>query len=267
MEIEKNYVRIADGQIHYRSMAGDGTPLVMFHRNPSSSLSYERMMKLMAGERPVYSFDTPGFGASFDPKGMPNMLDYRDWMMNALDALRLDQVHVFAHHTGTHFATEMAAAHPDRILSLALNGIAYFSPKIRKKIKDEYGQEIPLDPDGGYVSEIWKGVREMFDDYDLNLNLLHAEFIAALRAVPGRHQSLIAMLEQDYKAPYAKVKCPILAMCAKDDVLEFCFEDAIKANANVKAVKLGSARFFSPELDTARTVDALQEFIASVEQG
>lgn len=266
MEIEKAYVRINSGQIHYRHVPGDGTPLVMYHRNPSTSGCYDRMMKLMVGDRPLYAFDTPGFGESFSPRGLPSIQDYRDWMLEALDVLELREVHIFGHHTGTHFATEMAIARPHQVKSLLLNGIAYFSHKARKKIIDEYGHEIPLDVNGGYVSEIWKGVSEMFSLYDMSLEMLHEEFLSALRSMDGRRQALIAIMEQDYKAAFDKVRCPVLAMYAKDDVLEFGLEDVLKARPETRSIKLGGARFFSPERDTSRTVDAVSAFIAEVDQ-
>jgi pimeloyl-ACP methyl ester carboxylesterase len=265
MTIEKGYVRTSGGQIHYRHVSGTGTPVVMFHRNPATSKCFERMMKLMVDTRPLYAFDTPGFGESFVPKGMPDILAYRDWMVEAIEALGLESVHIFAHHTGTHYATEMAVSHPELVKSLTLNGIAYFTPKTRAKIKDEYGNDIPLDVNGGYVSEVWKGIHQMFDINDTNLELLHEEFVSALASMTGRHQSLHAILDQDYRAPFAKVTCPMLAMCAKDDFLEFCFEDALEARPDAKKVILGKGRFFSPELDTSRTVDALNDFLDEVE--
>ena len=61
-KIKKSYINIASGQIHYRYIEGDGQPLLFFHRTPSSSIMFERLMLEMKNDRPLFAFDTPGFG-------------------------------------------------------------------------------------------------------------------------------------------------------------------------------------------------------------
>lgn len=265
MTITKGYANTPSGQIHYRHVPGTGTPVVFYHRTPATSKCFERMLLLMAGGRPLFAFDTPGFGESFRPSGMPSIDAYADWMLEALSDIGLQKVHVFGHHTGTNFSTEMAIKAPERIASITLNGIMYFGERIRKQIMDENADEIHLDVNGGYVSEIWKGVSEMFSLYDMSLEMLHEEFVSMLNSIDGRYQALIAILEQDYKSAFAKITCPILLMSAKDDPLEPLLENALAARPDAKAVILGDARFFSPERDTSRTVDALKLFLSEVE--
>jgi pimeloyl-ACP methyl ester carboxylesterase len=74
--IRKAYADTPAGQMHYRFVPGPGTPLVMYHRAPASSVSFVRMMELMAGGRALYAFDLPGFGNSFAPPGSPTAVDY-----------------------------------------------------------------------------------------------------------------------------------------------------------------------------------------------
>ena len=107
-KIRKAYVDAANDQIHYLYSNGQGIPLLLFHRTPASSVIYERMMKKMMGSRPIFALDTPGFGESFNPKGMPSVIDYRDWFCEAIDNLGISSFHIYAHHTGTHIATEIA---------------------------------------------------------------------------------------------------------------------------------------------------------------
>ena len=105
--IKKAYIDTESGQIHYRYLKGKGTPLLFFHRTPASSIMFENMMLEMKDERPMYAFDTPGFGESFNPEGMPSLINYRDWLSEAIDAIGIDQFHIYAHHTGTHIASEI----------------------------------------------------------------------------------------------------------------------------------------------------------------
>jgi hypothetical protein len=100
--IKKAYLSLPIGQIHYRTNEClDGIPLILLHRTPSSSKMYEPMMKEMFYDRPIYAFDTPGFGSSFDPDGSPNMKNYCDWICECIDALGIDRF-IFMHTTQEH---------------------------------------------------------------------------------------------------------------------------------------------------------------------
>ncbi len=261
--IRKAYVDIPDGQVHYRHTVGDGAPLIFFHRNPASSLSFEPMMAQLTGERPLYAFDTPGFGGSFDPKADPSIEDYARWMLQAMDELGLDGVHVFAHHTGTHFAADMAAAHPHRFLSLCLNGIAYWSSEERETFMREYPGDPEPDPDGEYATVMWKAVASLFAEF--HPYYTHVEYASAMRSRVGMQQASRAVLSQDFADSFGRISCPVLAMCAEDEMLRPWFDKALEARPDVESVILGPATFFSPELDTDRTVIALRGFMERVE--
>ena len=263
MVIRKAYADIADGQMHYRHIPGEGTPLVFYHRSPSNSVCFEAMMQAMAGDRPLYAFDTPGFGNSFDPIGMPKAPQYGQWYLDALDALNLDQVHVFAHHTGTHFASEMAVLAPDRILSLTLNGIAYLTADEREQFRELVGHSQMPDSDGRYIEPSWTIVSSLFPAFDPKLT--HLEFLSALRALEGRDQAHGAIWDQDYPSVFAKLTCPILALCAEDDSLMPFFDRVKQAKPEIKAVITGPAKYFSPEYDTDRTVSEVRAFLNELE--
>ncbi len=104
-KIRKAYVDIGNGQIHYLYIKGQGTPLLLFHRTPASSVIYKRMMKKLVGSRPIYALDTPGFGESFNPDGMPDIKDYRDWFCEPIDKLGVSSFHAYGHQTGRHMYT------------------------------------------------------------------------------------------------------------------------------------------------------------------
>lgn len=265
MTIRKAYVDLPDGQLHYRSVTGGpGMPLVLFHRAPSSSLSFEKMMTAMTGERSMYAFDTPGYGQSFDPKGMPNIFAYRDWMMQAIDVLGLERFHIFGHHTGTHFGTEMAAAHPGRVLSLMLNGIAYLTTEEREQQRAAMSPPQDPEPDGAYAVALWDLLTRMAKQFDAET--LHQDFVGALRSRKGRQQTFNAVWDQDYPAALAQVTCPILATTAEDDLFAAYLDRIGKAHPTAKTVVLGPAVIWSPELDTERLVAEVRDFMNEVEQ-
>ena len=262
-KIRKAYVDVGSGQIHYLYSKGQGIPLLLFHRTPASSVIYERMMKKMMGSRPIFALDTPGFGESFNPEGMPSVIDYRDWFCEAIDNLGISSFHIYAHHTGTHIATEIAVYWKNRVQSLMLNGVAYLTEKERLEFAKKILPATRPDEDGRYLMETWKIIKSLFPSFDRDL--VHSEFIGALRAMDGRDQAFRAIWDQEFTKVLRQVECPVFAMSAANDFFAG-YLDRIKENIpSARIALLGNAIVASPELDTDNTVRLLNEFMSDVE--
>ena len=80
MLIDRGFVRLAEGLVHYRSAgAENGRPLVMLHASPASSQSLEPLAGVVAPLRRVLMPDTPGNGASCPPAAAePDLSAYAD---------------------------------------------------------------------------------------------------------------------------------------------------------------------------------------------
>lgn len=261
--IIKGYADTPQGQMHYRHVPGPGTPLVMYHRAPATSASFVPMMELMAGDRALYAFDMPGFGETYAAPGDPGAVDYARWLMEGLVSLGLRRVHVFAHHTGTHFATQMAADHPDRVASLMLNGVAYLTAEERKTYSAGMSGPTTPDAEGAYMAGMFKLMASLLPRFDARL--YHEEMTATFQSHWTRHKSFAAVWGQDYPATLKRVMCPILATCAEDEMWRFAFERIFADRPDAKRVLLGPAKFFTPELDAPATVAAIRAFMADVE--
>lgn len=262
--IRKAYVDTAGGQLHFRYIQGPGVPLLLFHRTPVSSSSFDGVLARLAGTRGLYAFDTPGFGGSFEPEGMPDVLAYRDWFIEAIDALAIGDFHLFAHHTGTHIATEIAAALPERTRSLQLNGVMYVNAEEREQFRRMVGDPDPIDAAGRYAAKAWTTISGLFTRFEPEL--VHTEFVGALRSLSGRKQAFSMIFAQDYPAVLARVRCPTLAMAAEDDPLRGFLERIPAALPHIESRVLGPARIAAPELDTERLTTTLREFIERVER-
>jgi pimeloyl-ACP methyl ester carboxylesterase len=266
MTIRKGYVDTAAGQVHYRYLAGGpGLPVIFLHRTPASSVTFEGMLAALDGERPGFALDTPGFGGSFDPAGQPTILDYRDWLADAISGLGLTRFHLYGHHTGTHIATELAAAWPDRVASLMLNGMAYLTTDERAAFRRMVAPATPPDPEGAYLQPLWQLIKGLFPVWDADL--VHREFTAALRAQAGRDQAFQAIWNQDFVAQLGRVRCPLLAISAADDFFLPYLERVKSSHPLARTVVTGSARVAAPELDTVRSAAVVREFLTAVETG
>ena len=264
-KIRKAYIDAASDQMHYLYANGQGIPLLLSHRTPASSVIYERMMKKMMGSRPIFALDTPGFGESFNPEGMPSVIDYRDWFCEAIDNLGISSFHIYAHHTGTHIATEIAVYWKNRVQSLMLNGVAYLTEKERLEFAKKILPATRPDEDGRYLMETWKIIKSLFPSFDRDL--VHSEFIGALRAMDGRDQAFRAIWDQEFTKVLRQVECPVFAMSAANDFFAG-YLDRIKENIpSARIALLGNAIVASPELDTDNTVRLVNEFMSDVESG
>jgi pimeloyl-ACP methyl ester carboxylesterase len=260
--IRKPYVETPDGQIHRRYVQGPGVPLLLFHRTPVSSAGFEPLMRRLAGPRALYAFDTPGFGGSFVPEGLPDAVAYRDWMIAAIDGLAIDAFHLFAHHTGTHIATEIAAAAPDRARSLMVNGVLFATPDERAAFRAAVADPPPIDAEGRYLAATWSLIRSLFPRFEPDV--VHAELVGALGALTGRRQAFAMLFAQDYPAVLARVRCPVLAMAAADDPLRGFLDRVPAALPRVHTQVLGPAGIAAPELDTERLAAAIEVFLAGL---
>lgn len=233
--IRKGYVDVTDGQLHYRVVAGEAEPpIVYFHQTASSSQMFEKIMRLIAHDRQQYAMDTPAFGQSFFPPLKPTTRYYVDTLLEGLTNLGVERFHAFGHHTGACIATEMAVVAPERVVTLGLVGPAYFDANDRAHWRRAAVDPLIIKPDGSHLMKIWARVTGL--DPDPSPVLCHREAIDTLRAGERWHEAYAAVFDQDFPAFLAQVRCPILQMCSPDDVLWPYFEAAKKARPDAKAV-------------------------------
>jgi haloalkane dehalogenase len=101
---------------------GDGDPVVCVHGVPVSCFVYRRVLGELAarGLRGV-AFDLPGLGLADRPQGYDySWTGLGRFARAAVDALGLDRFHLVVHDIGGPVGFEVAAAMPDRILSLTM---------------------------------------------------------------------------------------------------------------------------------------------------
>ena len=262
--VRKAYADTGFGQVHLRRVEGPGDPIVLLHRTPASSACFEAMLRLMAGKRAAVAFDTPGFGASFRPEGSPSAADYARFLLAALDALGIDRFHLCPHHTGTHFAAEMARLAPERVRSLLLNGVLWLDAEFRTKFRTEIGQSRRVDFDGDYLTETWTTMRKLFPVYDSEL--VHSETLGALAAMDGRDQAFDAVFAQDFPSVLAEVTCPVAVVQAYDDELAPMLHRLRGCYPAMPITRIGPAGMAAPEHQPHAYAEAALAFAAQSEQ-
>jgi pimeloyl-ACP methyl ester carboxylesterase len=132
--LRHGYVDSPYGQLHYsiaRPMAATSlgparAPIVLLHQSPNSSVEFDALVPALARDRVVLAFDTPGYGGSDGPVGIPTIEDYAGAIVAGLEALGYGAdrpVDLFGYHTGSKIATEIANRRPRLVRRLMLSGL------------------------------------------------------------------------------------------------------------------------------------------------
>lgn len=162
--IARQYVDGPFGQIHIIDAYPESPsvhsqkPLVCFHQSPVSGLQYALFQKEMASDRRVLCMDTPGFGGSDVPPGVPTIEDYAGALAVGLEALGFGNgalIDVLGFHTGTQICVELAASRPDLVRRVVVSSLALFSQQELVRNRSGFGGPRPLFTDPDYVGRYY----------------------------------------------------------------------------------------------------------------
>lgn len=257
--IRKGYVDTNNGQIHYLHKHGDGIPVICLHQTASSSAMFVKIMECYHGNNVLFALDTPGFGGSFDPIGQPEMQQYGQYILEALNALGIDNFHLFGHHTGASIGMEITLLAAERIKSLAMIAPVILTEEERKLFASIYLKHFEPKADGSHLQEIWDFVA-LLGGGDPPLDLHHREFVNTARAWEGHIKINSKIWDQDYSALFTQIKCPMLIMCSENDFLWPMFERGRKIRPDVKSVVIGGTNLQTDEVPD-EVASLLAEFI------
>jgi pimeloyl-ACP methyl ester carboxylesterase len=225
--IKKAYADTPPGQIHYRRTtkpAPKPLPILFLHMSASSSASCENIMHHFSGlGYTCFAPDMPGFGQSFDPDHTPESLAwYASLHIDVFTALPefASGCHILGHHSGAPLGVEMAVLRPDFVRSLAMLGPVVMPAEARQKALEAAASAFnePV-ADGSHLLKTWEYLQQPGRILSSEVDLLQRETLDHVRAWKGRLQIYKCVFTHDGDAMLPRVKCPVLALCAKDDVL------------------------------------------------
>jgi pimeloyl-ACP methyl ester carboxylesterase len=208
----------------------------------------------------LIALDTPGFGASFAPRGWPSMALYARWVIDALDALRVRRFHVFGQHTGANVAGELAVRNPSRVCSVAMLGPVPMSAAERRDFRKLLG-ESPIRPraDGSHMLENWGYAAHYNPGCDPAI--LHDEVVSMLRAWRGRPQAYRAVSFNDSLAVLKKIRAPLLLMTSPGDYFFPRFPEVRAVRPDAAEAIVGGDNF-QALLDPDGVARAIERFVA-----
>lgn len=154
--IRRRYIDGPYGQLHVRETETGGIPLILLHQSPLSGAMFDAVLALLASEGfHAVAVDTPGFGQSARPVQPVGIAGYAEAVGAVLDAMGWAKAHLLGHHTGASIAAAFAAAHPERVDRLVLNGLALLSAEERAHFATFTFAPLVPQSDGSHLVAAW----------------------------------------------------------------------------------------------------------------
>ncbi len=161
VHLRRMYVDCRYGQLHvhtaFPSNGGfdERVPLVCVHASPLNARAFRRVIAELGQDRSVYAPDLPGHGESEPPEAPPSVAEYAAAVGDLLDTLRLREVDVLAHQTGSLVAAELALARPQQVRRVVLAALPVFDAKEREAFHLRPWPAVPRE-DGAHLLEEWR---------------------------------------------------------------------------------------------------------------
>lgn len=121
-------IQLRGAAIHYID-EGAGPPVLFLHGNPDSSIMWEPLIAHLRARFRCVAPDLPGFGRSETPAdldvSLEGMAAYLDELVGALKIG--EPLNLVAHDFGATFGLAWAIRHPDKVRSMAISNVNFFS--------------------------------------------------------------------------------------------------------------------------------------------
>jgi pimeloyl-ACP methyl ester carboxylesterase len=233
--VDRAFVRLAEGLVHYRHAGNGGTPLYMAHAGPGSSQSLAPLVAEFGATRRTIAPDMLGNGDSDPPaRGDTNIAYYADCVVRVLDALAIERTDFYGTHTGAIIGMELAARHPDRIGKLVLDGVMILDAAGREEMLAHYAPQKAPDEYGGYLQWAFQFSRDMMMFYPYFKRdqahwtgqgapppeFVHAMTLDVLKALTTYHCAYRAAFAYDMAAALPQVRHQALLTCQSWDPLK-----------------------------------------------
>ena len=204
--IRRAFVSVGGQQIHLR-YAGRGPAVVLVHRAPTSSRTLDLQTEAFARAGFLaLAMDIPGLGHS-DPLPLPRpeIGDLAETFHDTLNALGLGRVALYGSHTGALICADFAAAYPERVSALLIDGYPIYDAKERARIVAGYFPSNEVRWDGSHLLWLWFRYREQHLFWPWNVP---GEVTQAKCDVPDPeyiHEGTVDLLRAgaSYQSPYA----------------------------------------------------------------
>jgi pimeloyl-ACP methyl ester carboxylesterase len=216
--LEYQYLQVGKLRIRYAD-SSSGKPVLLMHGLGGSIESWTNNIAELAKNFRVISVDLPGFGLSDKPKINYTIKFYREFVVQFLKQLQLDQISIVGSSLGGHVAVEVAINYPSLVRRLVLISPAGALPRSFKGSPALWK----------YVKVIntksLKQTKQALSAVDNKpVDDSYAQVVYDRFVMPGAKEAFLSALSGSARAPRLnnrlyKIKAPTLLLWGKDDHL------------------------------------------------
>lgn len=266
--MNKGYVNIPEGQIHYR-IAGAGEPLLLFHQAPMSSAEWEEVIHLLGKDYRVIAPDMMGHGNSDDPPREFEMEDYARTTLQFMDALGIERANIGGNHSGAALALSIAIDHPERVSRLIIScdllisrvEIDEFLEKLKKL---PMSRDYPQDIAGDFLIKAWDRYKLLAPSAPSTLRFRPFMIGQAARLRPfDAHYAVLRWMGKCDRM--AKIRCPTLIFGAENDLFFDIprMNEALTRISHCQTAVIRDAGALCPFEKPAELAAAIQGFLST----
>jgi len=236
--VKRQFVDIAEGQVHVRRAGQGGLPLLLLHVAPGTAAGLDPLTEGLGRTRACYALDCLGMGDSSPPAvAAPDLAYFADATRRTVDALGLSQYCVYGNRGGAHMAIELAITDPS-VQSIVIDGLWHFpwpkelpwtnpypAPTV-EELHDHYAPALTLDAFGSQFRQAWHLMRDSWLFWPSYARqgahrrttsvpeaaILHDQVVELLKGARTQHLGVRAAFRHDWRARAALVRRPTLAL-------------------------------------------------------
>lgn len=207
------------GRVGYEE-AGSGLPLVLLHGFPHDrSLWAAQLAAPLAGVR-LIALDLPGFGES-DAADVPSLDHWADWVVAALDALRIDRAVIGGLSMGGYLTFAVWRRHASRVQGLILADTRAGADTLEGQDKRVamQAQVLKAGP-GAIAAAMLPGMVGKTTRAERPRAVEYLDAMMRRASVAAIHDALEALRTRPDSTPtLATITVPTLIICGDEDVL------------------------------------------------
>ena len=219
----RDFIQLSQGSmLVLRDAPGEGIPVLFLHDVGGSGDAVAHWMEAWRHRRNVIAFDLPGHGESFVPEDF-SLVASATSVCEALEVLNIAQVDIVGFGAGANLGVEIALQSPSRVRSLVAPE-GFMTGAGEAVGLEEYVEILNPDHYGHYITQAWSMFRDrvLFKPwyirqpahalpgvYGIQPDILHAQTVAYLKALPGLSALGQACLDYRLDERVAGLKIPL----------------------------------------------------------
>lgn len=216
--MDYQYLQVGKARVCYVD-AGSGGPVILIHGLGGSIESWTNNVDELAKSLRVIAIDLPGFGLSDKPKMDYTIKFYREFVVQFLKQLQLEQVSIVGSSLGGHVAAEVAISHHDLVKRLVLTSPAGALPRSFKGSPAlwKYVKVIS-------AKSVQQVKQALFAVDNKPVDDSYAQLVYQKLLMPGAKEAFLSALAGSAKAPRLnsrlhRIKAPTLLLWGKEDTM------------------------------------------------